>query len=249
MTTLRILHLFARELGINGDRGNVLALDRRLTWRGLRADVIEAGIGDRVPAEPHLVHIGSGPRSALETVLASGDHASALRDWAAAAVPIIGIGAGFHLLSERIVSAGGAERPGAAVLPVLIRDAPGRVVGEVLGTATPAGRLAGFVNHGVEVDRRGVDPFAVLERGRGDGPRDEEPALDGARSGSVIGTHLGGPVLPMNPAVADELLRAALARLDAALPEADERTLLADDRARRARAAIAGRLGRAGIDV
>lgn len=249
MTGLRILHLFPRELGINGDRGNVLALDRRLTWRGLRAEVIEAGIGDRVTAEPHLVHIGSGPRSALEAVLASGDHASALRDWAAAGVPIIGVGAGFHLLSERIVSADGAERPGVGVLPIVIRDAPGRVVGEVLGVATPAGRLAGFMNHGVEVDRRSLAPFAVLERGRGDGPREEEPALDGARSGSVIGTHLGGPVLPMNPTVADELLEAALARLGAALPEADDRTLLADERARQARAAIAGRLGRAGLAV
>lgn len=249
MTTLRILHLFAGELGINGDRGNVLALERRLIWRGLRAQVDEAGLGDRVTAEPHLVHIGSGPRSALDAVLASGDHLDALRDWAAAGVPIIGVGAGFHLLCERVLSADGPERPGAGVLPVTIRDAPGRVVGEVLGTATPAGRLAGFVNHGAEVDRRGVAPFAVLERGRGDGPRDEEPALDGARLGSVIGTHLGGPVLPMNPTVADELLAAALTRVGAALPDADERTVLADERARHARAAIAGRLGRGGVAV
>jgi len=53
----------------------------------------------------------------------------------------------------------------------------------------------------------------------------------------------------MNPVVADELLHAALLRHDLVLPEADERVRRVDELARRSRAAIASRLGRAGVEV
>lgn len=252
MSALRILQLYPQELGINGDRGNVLALTRRLEWRGLAVEVVEAGPGDRLPAQPHLVHIGHGPRSALRAVLERGAaHHALLRDWAAAGVPVVAIGSGFHLLAAHLVDAGGDTVDGAGVLPVTVREVGARVVGEVLGTATEAGRIAGFVNHGVAVDRGGLTPFVTLERGPGDGdPQAEGDAvLDGVRHGSVMATHVGGPLLPMNPSVADELLAAALGRIGRTLPEPDDRVLQADERARRARAAIAARLGRAGVEV
>ncbi len=31
-----VVHLYPRELGINGDVGNVLALQKRAQWRGCR---------------------------------------------------------------------------------------------------------------------------------------------------------------------------------------------------------------------
>lgn len=252
MSALCILHLYPRELGLNGDRGNVLALARRLEWRGIPVVVEEAGADDTLPAEPHLVHIGHGPRSALIAVLERAvAHRSTLRDWATSGVPIVAVGEGFHLLTDRIGGATDTTLDGVGVLPVTVRDAGARVVGEVLGTPTAAGRLAGFVNHGVIVERGDLPPFATLDRGPGDnGPAVAGAAvIDGVRHGSVIGTHLGGPLLPMNPAIADELLSDALGRLGRALPPADERVLLADERAHHARAAIASRLGRAGVAV
>ena len=45
-----VVHLYPRELGINGDIGNVMALRKRAQWRGLPLEVIGwsltgAGIG------------------------------------------------------------------------------------------------------------------------------------------------------------------------------------------------------------
>jgi CobQ-like glutamine amidotransferase family enzyme len=252
MSALRILHLYSAELGINGDRGNVLALQRRLSWRGIKAEIIECGIGDAPPAEAELVHIGSGPRAARDAVLPSLlSHAALLHDWAAMGVPMIAIGAGFHLLGTELVDESGRSTAGVGLLPVRVQDVGSRAVGEVLGTAGPNGRLAGYVNHGVHVELHGADPLVVLDRGWGNAglASDTEGRAEGVRRGDLVGTHLHGPVLPMNPALADDLLASALRPAGVSLPEADERTRLADDYARRSRHAIAARLGRPGVAV
>ena len=61
---IRLVHLYPRELGINGDVGNVTALRVRAGWRGMPLEVVEVGPGETLPPTAHLVHIGSGPASA-----------------------------------------------------------------------------------------------------------------------------------------------------------------------------------------
>jgi len=251
MTRVRVLHLYANELGINGDRGNVLALVRRLEWRGVQVEVIEGAVGHALPAEVDLVHIGSGPRSARDAVLPDIlTKAAVLQRWVTAGVPLIAIGAGMQVLGRRIVGIDGVERSGVGILPLTVRDSNVRAVGEVLGEPRGAVRLAGFVNHGVTIELHEAEALTVLDRGPGNaGVVDVSDRGEGVRVGSLIGTHLGGPVLPMNPMLADELLSAALARHALTLPEPEERVAHVDELARRSRAAIAARLGRAGVEV
>ncbi len=251
MSALRVLHLYAGALGINGDAGNVLALRQRLQWRGLAAEVVVVEAGQALPGEVDIVHIGSGPRSARDALLSDiGARSEQLQSWASSGVAMIAVGAGFQLVSRAIISLDGSQHPGAAVLPVTIRDVAARSVGEVLGMPAGGRRLAGYLNHAVEVERHDVEPLVELDRGPAVGPSDSsERRLDGVRVGGLVGTHLHGPVLPMNPALADELLQHALARHGESLPEADERVIAADEFARRARAAIAARLGRGGVEV
>ena len=89
-----------------------------------------------------------------------------------------------------------------------------------------------FVNFGAEytVDT-GVAPLARL------GSR-----VDGLVAGALVGTNLHGPFLPMNPSWADHLLDLAAARAGVTLGEPAEALVVADDYARRARAAIRSRL-------
>ena len=63
---------------------------------------------------------------------------------------------------------------------------------------------------------------------------------EGARLGSVVGTHLHGPVLAKNPALADALLAAAFG--DAYRTD-DPRIRFVDETARTARELTAARLG------
>jgi CobQ-like glutamine amidotransferase family enzyme len=67
-------------------------------------------------------------------------------------------------------------------------------------------------------------------------------ADEGIVSGDLVATHLHGPFLPMNPVWSDRLLEAAAHRAGLPLGEPDPHLALVDDYARRARAAIRGRL-------
>jgi CobQ-like glutamine amidotransferase family enzyme len=226
------VHLYPRELGINGDVGNVTALRRRAQWRGATVDVIDVGAAEALPDEAHLVHIGSGPASARRPLHADiARHAGALRAWATEGVPFLAVAAGWQLLGRTVTELDGEVSAGAGVLPSTARMSAQRTVGEVAGESE-LGEVAGFVNYGAEytVDA-GVAPLARLGSG-----------VDGLVTGALVGTNMHGPFLPMNPAWADHLLELAAQRAGVELGEPSDALRTADDYARRARAAIRSRL-------
>jgi CobQ-like glutamine amidotransferase family enzyme len=248
MSGLRILHLYPRELGINGDAGNVSTLVRRLEWRGLEPEVVVRGIGEKMPTKVDLVHIGTGQAAAQRIV-----HpdlmtiASALRDLAAAGIPMLAITAGWQLFGRELELVDGTVLEGVGILPSRARLVNGRVIGEITGSAEDGGLVAGFENHGaVTTILDGASPVMTVTKGYGNACRDEVAGqrLEGVRDGGNVGTNLHGPFLPMNPRFADELLTTALARQGVELPEADERIKAVDELALKAREAIVGRVGR-----
>ena len=232
MTDLTIVHLYPRELGINGDVGNVTALRRRADWRGMPVRVIEVGPGDALPGTAHLVHVGSGPassRAPLHDDVAR--HAETLQAWAADGVPFLAIAAGWQLLGREVIELDRTVRAGAKVFPSATVVTAERVVGEVAGESE-LGEVAGFVNYGATVILdRGVESLARIAG-----------TEDGLVAGNLVATNLHGPFLPMNPAWADRLLNAAAARAGLVPTADDPRIAVVDDRARRSRDAIRGRL-------
>ncbi len=235
MSVLRILHLYPRELGINGDAGNVLALAERARWRGVEAEVVTHTPGAELPASVDIVHIGSGPLSAQRAVHDDVQRiAVQLRDWRDAGIPILAIAGGWQLLGRELVTPEGETLAGAGVFPsraVLGRE---RHVGEVVVRTVETGTLAGFENHSARTELEGGEPLGRIVSGTGN-----DGATEGVTVGAAIGTHLHGPVLPMNPVLADRLLAAALR---AELPPVSQ-TERVDRYATNARRAIADRLG------
>ncbi len=239
---LRILHLFPRLLGLNGESGNVDILRRRAEWHGLPVEVTTYDEGAPLGFDDaDLVFIGSGPVSAelLAHPLVSAV-APELRALAADGRPFLAIGAGFQLLGEKVVLEGGESLEGAGVFPVVTRHGGTRVVGDFVVESPRLGTVVGFENRGSFVD---VGPHGTLGRvvyGRGN---TETPGEEGFWEGDLLGTHMHGPILANNPALADVLLDSARARrrLDYAgpTPEAAEALRTIDERARQARATIA----------
>ncbi|NYF10845.1 hypothetical protein HDC94_002001 [Leifsonia sp. AK011] len=218
---ITILHLYPRELGINGDVGNVMALLKRAEWRGLDARVLDHEVGAELPQTADLVHIGSGPASGQELVLDDLRRiAPRLREWSASGVPFVAIAAGWQLLGRTFQRADGNIVEGAGVFPTDSRASTKRIVREVWTEDA-----AGFENHGSVTTS--------------DDPGFAWPV---ARFGGSLATNLHGPFLPMNPAYADELLSAAAARSGQALGAGEERVALVDERAARSRDAIRARL-------
>jgi CobQ-like glutamine amidotransferase family enzyme len=237
MTGLTILHLYPHELGINGDRGNVTVLARRARWRGAEAIVIEHSPGSGELPDADLIVVGSGPLSAQRIVQADLlEHAGRLRDLVSGGAALLAVSGGMHLLGTELQLEDGSVLQGAGVLPIRTVLTAKRSVGDLV-VETPAGVLVGYENHGSLVTLEGgAQPLGTVRNGFGNGGAG---GGEGVRVGSAIGTHLGGPVLALNPSLADDLLTAALARNGATLPAtADEPTAQIDDWARLARETV-----------
>ena len=234
-----VVHLYPRELGINGDVGNVMALRKRAEWRGLPLEVHDHEVGGELPASAHLVHIGSGPVSGQEAVRDDLARISpTLRAWSDAGVPFLAIAGGWQLLGAELVGLDGATIAGPGILPSRATLITERQVGEVVA-ASSLGEIAGFENHGAESTLIGdAQPFAQVTRRHGHGT-----GAEGVIAGHRIGTNLHGPFLPMNPVWADWFLDAAAALAGVTGTPPAPALAVVDDRAAKSRDAVRARLG------
>lgn len=241
--SIALLHLYPRELGINGDVGNVTALARRAQWRGMPLQIVDHEVGAALAEVVHLVHIGSGPVSAQQLVRADlAANGSRLREWAAAGIPFLAIAGGWQLLGRSITALDGTVHEGAGIFPSSVVLTEKRAADEVAA----ADDIAGFENHGaITTLHDGARPLTTTLHGHGNaaGAGPAKGAPEGVVVGPSIGTNLHGPFLPMNPRFADRLLDAAAA-LAGVLPGPPAGELArVDDYAARSRAAVRGRVG------
>ena len=171
----------------------------------------------------------------------------------------LAVGGGYELFGRFCRPGSGGDLPGAGLFDTWTLRSRA-VLGGQYGTITEAradrvigdlavrwnGRLlVGFENHAgatyLGSDARPLGKVITGHGNSGDG-------YEGAALGSAVGTHLRGPCLPRNPALADFLIGAALRRRHPGAelaPLPDELEDAARQAAiRRARAAARGRGGR-----
>lgn len=243
---ITVVHLYPRELGINGDVGNVMALSKRAAWRGMPLRVVDHEVGSALPEVAHLVHIGSGPVSGQELVREDlARIAPTLREWAASGVPFLAIAGGWQLLGRSITGLDGTVTPGAGVFPTSAVLTADRAVDEVIADSS-LGEIAGFENHGaVTTLHEGASPLATTRHGHGNaaGAGGIRGAKEGVIVGASVGTNLHGPFLPMNPVWADRFLEDAAALAGVPVGADDGHGAEADRSAAESRRAIRGRLG------
>ena len=233
MTAVHIVHLYAAEMNIYGDNGNVQVLRRRLEWRGIPVAVSRIGVGDRVPADMHVL-VGGGGQDAGQAVITD-DLATKRPDLitqADAGVPMLLICGMYQMAGHYFQPWDGPRLRGVGLLDVHTEAGPTRLIGNV-SADSELGPLVGYENHsGLTYLGPDARPLGRTSLGQGNNGTD---GTEGARRDNVIGTYLHGPILAKAPAVADHLLRAALAAagLDYELQPLDD--ALADEAARVAR--------------
>ncbi|KTR08218.1 type 1 glutamine amidotransferase [Curtobacterium luteum] len=240
---LTILHVYPRQMGVSGDRGNVAALVRRAEAADIATDVVEYAPGDALPTTADVVVIGNGPLSAMRSLGADVTRVGApLREFAADGVPVVAVGGGFDLATNAVVSSDGADVTGFGVFDArAVRGAERRVNYFVLETRYPllgsaSTRIAGFEDHATRIELGdGVTPFADVVSGGGN---QAGSPVEGAIAGTSFGTHTQGPILPLNPQLTDGVLAAATARLGREYAPDAQRTATIDRYAREARATI-----------
>jgi CobQ-like glutamine amidotransferase family enzyme len=244
---LRLVHLYGDLMNLYGDRGNILALQRRCAWRQIDLDVMEVTVGDLVdPAASDIFFFGGGQDREQETVsrdLAAGN-GEAIREAIERGASLLAVCGGYQLLGRFFRTNEGVEIPGTGLFDAYTVAGGSRMVGNLLIEGDLAGErrsLVGFENHsGRTYLGEGAAPLGRVVVGNGNNGQDR---LEGARYRAAIGTYLHGPALPKNPWLTDWLILAALQRhlgADAALPELDDRRELA------AHGAVADRVRREG---
>jgi len=212
--TLRIVALYPRVMNIYADRGNLLFLEQRCRWRGIGFELASKEAGEPLDGGRHdIYYIGGGQdrdqRLCAEDLLETANEA--LHEAADRGAVVLGVCGGYQLLG-RSYALGDEQIEGVALLDVeTVREDGPRLIGNVAIEARLGERaieLAGFENHGGRT-RLGLGqrPLGRVLQGHGN---DGDSGMEGAVSGSVIGTYLHGPLLPKNPEFADWLLASAL---------------------------------------
>ena len=238
-SAVRVAVLYPELLGTYGDGGNAAVLAARARARGMAAEVLEVVGSEPLPAaDVYLLGGGEdGPQRHVARLLAQEDRMARAVEAGGA---VLAVCAGMQILGSAFRDVDGSV-PGLSLLPCRTVEplpAERRAVGEVVAEADPSlglPPLLGFENHGgrTALDD-GAVPLGRVLRGTGNGVG--EASVDGVVAGRVVGTYLHGPVLALNPVLADQLLAWATGSDVAGLPAGDERLAALDEAAGQARA-------------
>jgi CobQ-like glutamine amidotransferase family enzyme len=221
--TVTILELYPSQLNLNGDTGNRRALSRRLELAGVAVEQLTYEPGETLPAAADIVLLGTGTSSAVRSI--SDDFARiapTLKEWSESGVVFLAAGAGFHLLGNDVRVSSGQTLVGAGIFDMHVDATQARVITEGFGIRSEFGVLIGTENHTATV-KLGASavPLGTVLNGRGNGD-----GTEGAVMRQSFGTHCHGPVLILNPALADRLLELACTRTgDSYVVNADHETL------------------------
>lgn len=211
MKEIIILQLYARDMNIYGDEGNVLVLKRRLEWYGYKPTLIRYNPGDALPEHVDIVIGGGGQDSGQDKIqsdlLAIGP---TLRAWAEQGTPMLVVCGLYQLFGHYFQTANGMKIEGIGLLDVTTIGKSERLIGNISTISPTLGEIIGYENHsGQTYLGEKAEPFATVQLGAGNNTDDD---TEGARYKNVIGTYLHGSILPKNPMVADYLIREAVTK-------------------------------------
>ncbi len=207
---ITICHLYPKEMNIYGDNGNVKVLRKRLERRGIIANVVGVGIGDKLPHQTDILVAGGGQDAGQFEVQSDlQQKKTILHDMAKDGVGMLLVCGMYQLFGHRFIVNEGIDIEGIGVLDIETIAKQQRLIGNI-NLDTEFGTVVGYENHsGQTFLGSSMKPFGSVLKGEGNNTDDND---EGCMFNNVIGTYLHGPLLPKNPQVADHLLSVALKR-------------------------------------
>jgi CobQ-like glutamine amidotransferase family enzyme len=195
-----------------GDRGNMITLVRRAEWHGLTPAVLYHHPKQPLPTDVDLLFGGGGQDSAQsdiqEDILLIGDE---LKSMAVNDVPMLMICGMYQLFGNTFVTHQKDIIQGVSIFDIETRATKHRLIGNLAVETKEFGILYGFENHSGQTYLGAHQPaLGSVKRGNGNNDRDK---TEGARVHNVVGTYMHGPILPLNPALADWLITTAARRI------------------------------------
>lgn len=210
---LKICHLYPDILNLYGDRGNILCMEQRLRWRGIRVETTGVGIGDKLRASDYdLFFIGGGQDFEQKVLLAdlAGEKTAEIKAAIEDGKTFLAICGGYQMLGQYYKTWDGVQCDFTGALDLYTIGSKERMIGNYMFTCDelPGVNVVGFENHsGKTYLGTPVRPIGHVLAGHGNNGEDKS---EGARYKNVLATYSHGCLLPKNPAVCDWLLKTAL---------------------------------------
>ena len=207
--TIKVLHLYARDMNIYGDRGNVLVIMRRLQWHCYSPQLIEYNPGDKFPDDVDLIIGGGGQDSGQSKIqddlLQIGPKLQKLADNGTPMLMICGL---YQLFGKFFKTSSGEIIKGIGLFDIETFGKSERLIGNIVTHSEQFGDIIGYENHsGQTLLGHKVTALGRVRIGAGNNVVD---VSEGARYKNVIGSYLHGSLLPKNPAIADYLIKQAV---------------------------------------
>lgn len=227
---IKIAWLYPDLMSTYGDRGNVMVLAKRCTWRGIKAEIVPVTLETSTTTLLSCDIVFMGGAQDRQQKLAGSDFLKhkgpVVKKMVEKGTPALFVCAAYQFVGKFYKPYQGAVIPGAGIWD-LSTEHPGdqakRLIGntvaEIINPTELAGTvMVGFENHGGYTTLgASMKPLARVIKGGGNNGSD---GYEGATYKNSIGSYFHGPLLPKNPKIADWLIsRVAgeLAPLDDAL--------------------------------
>ncbi len=215
MKSLTICHLYPDVMNTYGDRGNVIALVKRLEWRGIKATVVEVGLGQELPKQTVDIYFFGGGQDQAQISVAQDlvRHRTRLFHDIDDGAVMLAICGGYQLLGASYTDDQGRVTRGLGLFDCITTVGKKRLVGNIqikLKQMVPGLSVVGFENHsGLTTLGETAQPLAKVVQGFGNNGRD---GTEGIVFKNAIGCYMHGSLLPKNPQLTDALLKLAMSR-------------------------------------
>jgi CobQ-like glutamine amidotransferase family enzyme len=210
---LHINFLYPDLMNIYGDRGNIIAMQRRAEWRGITVYVHTTTLGEPLDITRDDFYFFGGGQDRQQISVAhdlQGTKGAQLREAVENGAALLSVCGGYELLQHYYRPADGQELPGTGLFDAYSVAGDTRFIGNVVVETDFVGELVGFENHsGLTFLNPGCRPLGRNIVGYGNNGRDGQ---EGAIYKTAYGCWIHGSLLPKNPRFTDYLLRQALRR-------------------------------------
>ncbi len=209
MKPIKILHLYPDRMNIYGDFGNIITLQKRMEWRGIKYEYHKHLIDDNLKDDFDIIFIGGGQDKG-QTYAAQDlqKHRKIIHDHFNRKVPMLAICGGYQLFGKYFVTSNQEDIPGIGIFNAITKATEFRMIGNIVINSDKFGEMVGFENHSGNTELlAGEKPLGLVTKGFGNNKVSKE---EGIFSNNAIGTYLHGSFLPKNPVVADYIIEQAV---------------------------------------
>ena len=197
---MKILYLYHDLMNLYGESGNLRALERHLADQGEEVSVDRRTLGDALCFDGYdFLYIGAGTERSQKAALEHlRPYAGALKEALDGGMHALLTGNAASMAGREIVDGLGKIWSGLGLLDFTAREQAGvRYTGDAVAAFPEIEQpLVGFINKCDDWTGR-VPPLFRMVMGRGNRG---EGGDEGFRQGTLLGTHLIGPVLVKNTA-------------------------------------------------